>query len=1731
MYVNQIDNIIDQTLDKLYLQGISKDPTFKTIVNGKKIDFVEYRDKINNFIQKFIEEIDVEPIYKLIQNRENIIRILDIIKRYVAYYYFLSLAYYYSGTRKDFRNNLIQYSKLQETSTFVIKNFFDTANNYQVITFFKIIKDVANIITMTELQRRALNPTEIKDAINFLKTLDTDYINNYLLMVVKDKSGADNVEINVHNLIKTIVFGEIYKNQERNLVFEILNEAQETQNEYTYIDIVVANDEVTDYDSYRQIFIGEENMDTLARDLYELVNETLKISTPLEPEAKNNHLLQYKIISPIVDDFLRYHRDSERLDVEADKSFTMPLVSNNNAKNVQLALLYQQRKKKENTKAQLIVNKIDAISDLYSVNVNNNPALLKDIKNYFQNPLSYRKAVMINYLDEVHVMKKIRDQGKRAIENNEYYLELVEANRKAYFNFKDFQKYGVSLNLDAETPVNMLRYTNIENNKHLQHLQIDMHTGVSEQNVNIVGLTIGPLGRKNVQPPIQCTRKENLLDIRSIKFSYYSANGDVVTKSWENGYDAFLSLFKHYYIDTIRIAADPKIRIYHDYSEIMKLNPELTDKVIYWIYDTEKDEYEVSSYENIRTDSFQEVIKYMNAEIYDKIEKYINKYLKKIIDANKDLSIKKIDDMVEIFSAMMKLFLKQEEKSEIIIRDYLQSLTLEKSKIYEPSEREMIKMPVFVENKEKSKIFRIKIDNINPLHPQEYRKLEAYTKEGQETIISRVESRCQHEIEWNEINKRSRTQDINIYNAGLTEFIEKFAIETTQLEFVCRVCGQILPLKQYVQDGSFDNNTQRFITAYVPLDVPLEDIPEYSKYKLVIRYLDSLINRVSLITGTNMLTGPAVAIRQKRKGLIKNIIDIIVKHNSVNMAKKISDEERGEFYAKKFNINKDLDSVFFFELDDNILNLTPSGTEINADVNRLKINNILLYFILIFITELNGVQITMMTAERLANIYVYLEYGPKLFGNLLIKTNINDMEAVPITRYPVLCYLIFLLSFFMIKYKLWYYPTATSNKFNPAVLRIIINSFVDIFNSVSIDAGKLQNDYIYMLTTNKLYSQMYTTFKNNDIINILKRNHEKFKKAPDQIATVVSNVEETVGKILPIKNPIVVILKPRKIPSFKVSSGIQYATMDRIIYPIIAKNTDLTNCPFGSFHFWAAKDKGIKCVLCGTVGDDANGEIDRTLETYYYNLNSIAAKRYIDGTRRNLEDLRDTFTMADRLELEDHIYKSESGSKIIVERLYNKFKNVVDKMYSSKELDDLDQNLNKLENENAKILFENKERIDQESKYEIDKQDEIYEQVVKKFTNDMGNKYYGQFDIVCDKLISEMAKYINADTNLDIDKYPVYLADNVYIIDHSYDGGLLAEPIIITQHDNRIIFRENHPFFKTDVYYYTDNRNQIDVFYHAITLRHLGYKEKHKDYVVIPRSNNYLKISASIKERLISIGYETKYINIADIFNNNSKIITDAISNYYLVLDGLIRDHIFKTKTIIDKIVSILSRVKNYQEPTKEETADGELKTAQEIDKLVEKYAKLIKNFNIGKNNNEFNDWNYLRNDVSYDKINWRETNLTIPENMYVNSENVNYYDKTSTIIMYYLVTGLIETLDFNLEKINKTNISQLYIEIISYIYNLYNMDKYRNSLEFKRFEYILNGSGIMIDLLRKGQGLQQSKEIEQQLDDVEPDIEADIPADKEELEDLREEAEALDVETDYYAEEEGDFVEGAGED
>jgi len=370
MSVNQIDDIIDQTLDQLYLEELNSNETIRILTEGKIINFVEYFDGINNCIRDFTNKIDKTKIQQLVNSKENTQRILDIITRYVTYYIFLFIGFFYTGTFKDFRNNLIQFSKLQEKSLYSIVNFFDTENNYRVLSFYKMMRDIMKIILMTDLQKKSINANEMKDALVFLDKIGENNVNEYFLIVTQNPENENDttIELNVHSIIKTIVFGELYQFQERHVIFNILSEIEENESEFTYIDIVVVAD-AFDFDNIRKIFLGYKgDTERMANKLFELLNMTDNVVEYRDNE-KINKLINFYGIVPIVDDFLRYHKDTIKL----ESSDAVPIVfsNTNNKQNIQLLLKSQQRKKKENTKAQLIINKIDAIQSLYSNNVKN----------------------------------------------------------------------------------------------------------------------------------------------------------------------------------------------------------------------------------------------------------------------------------------------------------------------------------------------------------------------------------------------------------------------------------------------------------------------------------------------------------------------------------------------------------------------------------------------------------------------------------------------------------------------------------------------------------------------------------------------------------------------------------------------------------------------------------------------------------------------------------------------------------------------------------------------------------------------------------------------------------------------------------------------------------------------------------------------------------------------------------------------------------------------------------------------------------------------------------------------------------------------------------------------------------------------------------------------------------------------------------------------------------------
>jgi hypothetical protein len=1692
MYFNQIDNIIDNVLDKLYLEALAKPNVFQTIIDKKKINFVEYQSQINDFIKGFVDSIDTNPIQKLINNKENLQRILNIIKRYVAYYCFLYMAYFYAGTIKDFRNNLIQFSKLQEISSFRIENFFDTENNYQLIMFFKIIHDSKKILLMTPLQRKTLNETEVKLAVNFLEDLGSEYIDNFILEVRKD----DTVQINTHNLIKTIVFREIYKNQEQTVVYKIISDIEERENEYKWIEIVVSTDLLTDFNFFRSLLAGEEGAETLAQDLFELINKTEEMGrTKLTLDKRNNNLLLTNHLNPIVDDFLRYHKDTERLDFDQDKTFVLSHFSKNNAKNVQLALIRQHKQKKENTKAQLIINKVDMISDLYSENVKTNPESLKQIKNFFYKPLAYRKTVLYNYLDEIYVMRKMELQGKKVIDRDEYYLELKSINRTAYFNFKDFQKYGTSLVLNTPGPINVVRHCNIEFLGTSLDKLLDTRTAIPETIINMTGLSIGPLK----SDPIECSYRNSMVDIRTLKIVYKRKSGEVKELQTTNGYQAFIQIVRHFIVKTIALKPKPNstknIDLFNNFDSVQKLNPGILSKIIYWIYDIELDSYPVNTYENIKRYDFQENIKFMNGIIYDKVMQMLHKQLVYLIKTHLDLPLFQIERMIQIFINRYHLNLTQSDRYKLIVTEYLSKAPKEERQIIEFENK--LDLPEYTGAKisPPELVFEIKINMTNPLHIKEWTEIKSYL--GKEVGAPVVVARCKHEAELKEIMKLKQV-NLNEFNKAITQFIYKYALETTELYFVCRLCSQFLPMKEYYQDGKFNNTTQKYTTNYVPINIPLDEIKEYTKYSNNINHIDGLVKRLSLITGTNMLTGTSPNDVLKRKSIIKNILDIILKHNQTNLKNPIQID-------KEFGIDKNISNVFYFELSDNIYdNETATPNEI--ELNRLKFNNIILYFIWIFITELNPMQIIGMTTEKIANIYVVEKYGDKIFQGLLMKKNINGKEKVPITDYPVLCYVLYMISYMLVKYGIWYSLDKSTKVFNAFVVKSIVHSLVELFNGFVIKYAETPDDYVYTLTVSKIYVHLNTLFKNTDVIRLLEQKQLKYisEGAPglkESKETKPAKPSKT------SKSLFISLMKPRKF-TFKVSTGIMFYDLKNIPWQFILTNTNLTNCPSGDFHKWVTKANDIICLTCGEKGSDLPDKIsdliDRTNESFYFNLNKIAMRKCLDC----------------RL----HVFEQDSTVSE-ANSICSLCKKMREGHYTHDELDQLNTQLHKIDDEfYQSIMDKNKENEEETIKAE-----EQTENVMKKLINLEKNHPYPR---IIDNFITSIAELLGTKTNLGSESYPSYLQTDTYIINHSHTGAKLNSPITFTEKDHRILFKEDHPHFHVDVFYYVNKEvGSIEVFYHAVTLELLGYKESHKEYVNIKDSRNYLIINRSIQNKLKDIGFKSRYLNISHMLGEDTQNSNEKTLTYYEILDNEIRTHINVVRDVVDKIISILSTIRNHKEKSTEsiETMSPS-PNYEKLNTFVAKYSDLLGNFNLGSSNKIFDDWNDIRDVFSYEKINWGKTNVKPTASVFVNSNIINQHCKPKDLMLNYVVSRMADILESVENKADRMNWATLYVDLINYIFGLYDQEALDRMHDLKRFKYILAGSKYIVDLLRKGQGLVY-KELEKEIGPETTtmgEIEiSESKESKEEKEEAIESAQALDVEQQYYEEENEEYGEG----
>ena len=532
MYINQIDELFSTILERFFDFLIKKD-FFKKILQD--LNFVKYQSDILNFIKIFIETIPRHEILDIIKKDSYFDIIINIIKRYCAYYIYLGIAYYYKGSRDLYITNLIEISKYQKDALYHIENFYNSENNAKIILFYNDITNILNLLKFKTMDKIKIylsnNPLKYESTISLLNELGDDYIIKHFL-----------INDNFHNIIFTLIIKQIYQKEEKNEIIILLSQLESSTSIYKYIEVVKSKiNKIVDFNVIQQFLNITQLKSGLAEEIYEYLEENRNLNDYSKKIKETSEIIDYlftnEIIIPITEEFIRFHKDTEKY--EADTSDV---------------------KERDATKIKYIINKINNVKNYYSLVVEKNPKIKLEISNLFFKPMEYRLAVLFNENEEIKIIQKL--EVSTLTNDIDLLVDLENIRKYPYINFKE-NKY---LKLRPSKTISAIRYINIKNkNKKL----IETRITNSRIDCNIVGIAWNPS-----KMSLDCF--SDMTDVKKI------------TKD-DNGFKAFIKIMKstinnknkklYYWIfDNTKDKAESKT--YISYST----NIEIMIEELYYIY-------------------------------------------------------------------------------------------------------------------------------------------------------------------------------------------------------------------------------------------------------------------------------------------------------------------------------------------------------------------------------------------------------------------------------------------------------------------------------------------------------------------------------------------------------------------------------------------------------------------------------------------------------------------------------------------------------------------------------------------------------------------------------------------------------------------------------------------------------------------------------------------------------------------------------------------------------------------------------------------------------------------------------------------------------------------------------------------------------------------------------------------------------------------------------------------
>lgn len=1559
MYINNIDTILAQILNYSY-ESILKSKTFANIL--KVSNFSSKYESIIKLLDEQIKSTDFSEVKKILVDNKTSKIVIDILKSYIAYYIFVGIGYFYEDDINTYKNNVIEMSNMINKNMIDIPSFFTSQSNANIFLLVEISRGIKEIITDDKATNSPKKREMHNKSFKFLDELNDN--------VVKQLKQRDKT-LQGHNIINAVIIKQMYSQNDKPEIAKLLETVDANTGESIYIDVSFPLEKRIDLAEIESTLTQEEVEQGVAKNIFDLLetNDQLEMQFKVQStESKIAELINSGLIVPISEDFLLYHDENERYDVQKSDM-----------------------RKYEQLKIKYILDKIASVENL---DIRDPNAVRKN--KYLSTTRADRLASTINVVENSKILNKLSKISKG--DGVDAANELYNYTKYPYVNFKVFKKNGFNFLFDkTKSIVRSISFDKIGSYVVSNRSSIQTRIGSDGQQLNIVGFVI-----PNWKKSIQCMR---IKDVNEIK----------------GGYD-----------DLIQSIQDVVFGKQNDNK--------------YWYFNMSHDSKQITTYEHFDTMEQSEQCKLICANIRDELVNIVYERIASILNKFAEITFVKAFQIIDIVMRNTFKIPENDPKFIELKRLIYFKLYQKYTPAYDTKDDivfgiigDVHKLPT-AEEKQFDKVLRL---STKPLGKQKI-------SESEETFEDAI---CQHNVSWEAIMDQQKIGGTRFVEL-MHDFTQLFVERNDDMDYVCKSCGVVLnELRKYVPDGEYDAATNRFIAYGVQMKVALEDLPEYRKYKIAITNIDRLIDqKIANILHLSFIEGHIMTQRIQRNELVKDTVDLILLTNSY--LKRNDMKKRNALSQEKYGINQDMTNLFQFELDNSIFVITTGEKDY---FKSRKYNNIIAYILFLILLELNEHQISMLSFDKLCNFQAYEKFGAKTLEGIRIRLN-NNGDVGPITDYPLLGYVLYIMTCILSKYAIWHLKDndEKTRKVNPLKQKIMIHTIVDVMNTVIEFSETVKNKRIYDIVKSKFYRKLPTTYSNTAFLERIRddNNFSILKKeqtsSKDKLQVLVINNGY---------NP----MKMEFAEYSKYNNERFYSnTLDEKL--VLNKITNLTNCKSGTSHIFEndkSNSKRVTCILCGVYLD----ELKYNQELTEYILDAIEL--------RQLEKYGDYYCVSGQR----HSYFYDTG----LQKLKCSRCGYTEGEYLSGE---------KLKQIKKNVIVPNivKDII------RLDKKKEKHDLFVSNIMKTLRNKYIESKTHRDDyyHFIDDFIKILQSDIGnvIDIDGTRINLIDDIYTIDHNNMGYRLDKPITLSGYGPEISFKKNHPFYKCDVIMYSAEKGgKIITFYDAHTYVLIGYKEINKDFVLNTKTENRIRVEYSLKNKLRYLGSDAKYINIKK--TEQMKDLTDDE-----IVASLSRERIAHIGEVVYQLVINLNKIKRQ---VKEVVKIG-IVDQDDIDGGVpfklDRYLRKLKNIQtLQEKNKVFKLWYLITQNLHYSYSSNKNLKLEKHDD-YIDIEDTHNYDYSGNMMLFYLTSEMTKLLELNNDRSIRKFLVEFLVDYISYSFKQFNLDYLMANNELKKFETLLGSSEYFYEL-EKGMygmesfnevfGVEKSKEeLEDELDDKE---------------------------------------------